>query len=58
MKKVLSRFNIGEAKSVSTPLATYFKLSKEQSHTTEEERDHMAKIPYASAIGSLMLVCT
>ncbi|RVW74857.1 Retrovirus-related Pol polyprotein from transposon TNT 1-94 [Vitis vinifera] len=38
----------------------HFKLSKEQSPKTEEERDHMSKVPYASAIGSLMyaMVCT
>ena len=37
MKKVLSRFSISDAKSVSTPMVTYFKLSKEQSPITEEE---------------------
>ena len=60
VKKVLSRFNMNEAKSVSTPLASHFKLSKEQSPKTEEERDHMSKVFYASAIGSLMyaMVCT
>ena len=60
VKKVLSKFNMGEAKPVSTHLATQFKLSKEQSPTTEEERDHIAKVPYASVIGSLMyaMVCT
>ena len=60
VKKVLSRFSTGEAKSVSTPLATHFKLSKELSPITEEVRDHMAKVPYASVIGSLMyvMVCT
>ena len=41
VKKVLSRFSMGEAKPVSTPLATHFKLSKEQSPTTEEKQDHM-----------------
>uniref|UniRef100_A0A7N2R0F3 Integrase catalytic domain-containing protein n=1 Tax=Quercus lobata TaxID=97700 RepID=A0A7N2R0F3_QUELO len=54
MKKVLSRFNMNEAKLVSTPLGSHFKLSKEQSPKTEEKRDHMSKVPYASAIGSLM----
>ena len=51
---------MNEAKSMSTPLASHFKLSKEQSPKTEEERDHMNKVPYASAIGSLMyaMVCT
>ncbi|KAL5787036.1 hypothetical protein ACOSP7_003985 [Xanthoceras sorbifolium] len=60
IKKVLSRFNIQDAKPVSTPLGIHFRLSKEQSPKTEEERTHMAKVPYASAIGSLMyaMVCT
>ena len=60
VKKVLSRFNINEAKPVSTPLGSHFKLSKEQSPKTKEERDHMSKVPYVSAIGSLMyaMVCT
>ena len=60
VKKVLSRFNMNEAKSVSTPLDSHFKLSKEQSPKTEEERDHMSKVPYASTIGSLIyaIVCT
>ena len=54
VKKVLSRFNMNEAKPVSTPLGSHFKLSKEQSPKTEEEMDHMSKVPYASTIGSLM----
>ena len=60
VKKVLSRFNTNEAKPVSTPLGSHFKLSKEQSPKTEEEMDHMSKVPYASAIGSLIyaMVCT
>nr|CAN78199.1 hypothetical protein VITISV_041785 [Vitis vinifera] len=53
-------FNMNEVKPVSTPLGSHFKLSKEQSPKTEEERDHINKVPYASAIGSLMyaMVCT
>ena len=60
VKKVLSRFNMNEAKPVSTPLGSHFKLSKEQSPKTVEERDHISKVPYASTIGSLMytMVCT
>ena len=60
VKKVLNRFNMNEAKLVSTPLGSHFKLSKEQSPKTEEERDHMSKVPYASTIVSLMyaMVCT
>ncbi|KAL5755348.1 hypothetical protein ACOSP7_023568 [Xanthoceras sorbifolium] len=60
IKKVLSRFNMQDAKPVSTPLGVHFRLSKEQSPKTEKERTYMAKVPYASAIGSLMyaMVCT
>ena len=60
VKKVLSRFNMNEVKPVSTPLGSHFKLNKEQSLKTEEKRDHMSKVPYALAIGSLMyvMVCT
>ena len=41
-------------------MGNHFKLSKEQSLKTEEESDHMGKVPYALAIGSLMyaMVCT
>ncbi|RVX19178.1 Retrovirus-related Pol polyprotein from transposon TNT 1-94 [Vitis vinifera] len=57
---LIAGFNMNEAKPVSTPLGSHFKLSKEQSPKTEEEMDHMSKVPYASAIGSLMnaMVCT
>ena len=60
VKKIISRFNMNEAKPVSTPLGSYFKLRKEWSSKTEEKRDHMSKVSYASVIGSLMyvMVCT
>ena len=60
MNKILSKFNMNEAKLISTPLDSYFKLSKEQSLKTEEEMDHMSKVSYTSTIGSLMyaIVCT
>ena len=60
VKKIFSRFNMNEPKPISTPLGSHFKLSKEQSSKTEEEMDHMSKMPYTSAIGCLMyaMVCT
>ena len=60
VKKILSRFNMNEAKPMSTPLGSHFKLSKEQLSKTKEEMDHMSKVPYALAIGNLMydMVCT
>ena len=58
--RILKRFNMSDAKAVSTPLASRFLLSKDQSPKTEEEEGFMAKVPYASAIRSLMyaMVCT
>ena len=60
IEKVLSRFRVNDAKARTTPLANNFKLSKEQSPKTAEERDLMTLVPYGSAVGSLMyaMVCT
>uniref|UniRef100_A0A3Q7J6L2 Reverse transcriptase Ty1/copia-type domain-containing protein n=1 Tax=Solanum lycopersicum TaxID=4081 RepID=A0A3Q7J6L2_SOLLC len=60
IEKVLSRFRVNDAKPRTTPLANHFILSKEQSPKTAEERDHMALVPYALVVGSLMyaMVCT
>ena len=60
VKKILNWFNINEAKLVSTPLGSHFRLSKEHSPNTKEEMDRMSKVTYASAIGNLMyaMVCT
>ena len=60
INKVLERFNMINAKPVVSPLASQFKLSKEQCPSSEKEKQEMKKVPYASAIGSLMyaMVCT
>ena len=61
LKKVLHRFGMdGKTKPVSTPLAPHFKLSASLSPTTDADREFMSKVPYASAVGSLMyaMVCT
>jgi ATP-binding cassette subfamily B (MDR/TAP) protein 1 len=49
-----------DAKPVRTPLVNHFRLSKEQCSEIDEEKDFMARVPYASTIGSLMyaMVCT
>ena len=58
--KLLEKFSIQDAKTRSTPLATHFNLTKKQSPKTDEDKKDMAKVPYASAVGSLMyaMVCT
>jgi hypothetical protein len=60
IEKVLDRFNVSKAKSVSSPLAGHFKLSSKRSPTSGKENEEMKKVPYASAVGSLMhaMVCT
>jgi hypothetical protein len=60
IKKLLERFNVGDAKTRNTPLETHLKFSKDQYPQSYEEESHMSKVPYASTIGSLMyaMVCT
>ena len=60
VQKVLERFNMADAKQVSTPLAGHFRLSTAQSPESAEEIQDMSKVPYASAVGCLMyaMVCT
>ena len=59
VEKVLQRFSMENAKIVREPLPSHLKLTKEIFPKTQEE-DKMSKVPYASAIGSLMyaMVCT
>src|ERR1041385_6474286 len=56
--KVLKRFNMHEAKKGFLPASHGIHLSKGPS--TPDEQRRMDKIPYASAIGSIMyaMVCT
>uniref|UniRef100_A0A3Q7IGY0 Reverse transcriptase Ty1/copia-type domain-containing protein n=1 Tax=Solanum lycopersicum TaxID=4081 RepID=A0A3Q7IGY0_SOLLC len=60
IQKLLRRFSMDKAKVVSTPLAMHFKLSTKQCPSSDDEKEDMKKVPYASAVGSLMyaMVCT
>ena len=55
VKKVLSKFNMVEAKLVNTLLASHFRPSKDQLASTEQEQVYMA-IPYVSTIGSYIYI--
>ena len=48
------------AKAVSCPLANHFRLTSQQCPSTDKEQEEMDRVPYASAVGSLMyaMVCT
>ena len=52
--KVLNRFSMQDSTRGSLPMSHGIKLSNSQCPTTKDEREHMDKISYASAIGSIM----
>ncbi|KAH9672464.1 hypothetical protein KPL70_017737 [Citrus sinensis] len=55
LKKVLERFCMDDkTKPVCTPLTPYFKLSSSSCPKSQKECDYMARVPDASAVGSLM----
>lgn len=47
IERVLEKFNMKDAKPMSTPLSTHFKLSDKLSPTRNEEKKVKKKIPYA-----------
>ena len=51
---------MNQAKVVSLPLASHFKLSSRHGPFTDKEKEDMRRVPYASEVGSLMyaMVCT
>jgi hypothetical protein len=58
--KVLKRFNMEEVKKGFFPMSHGIHLSKTQCPSTTDERQRMSRIPYASAIRSIMyaMICT
>lgn len=59
IERVLKRFNMENAKPVSSPIGSQILVSSMQCAKTNEEKEYMANVPYSSAIGSLMyaMVC-
>ena len=60
VSKVLKRFSMADAKLVRSTLLTNCKLSGKQNPKTKVGKAEMMKVPYASAVESLMyaMVCT
>jgi len=54
--KVLRGFNLYDSKKGFIPMSASITLSKSQSSSTNEEKDQMINVPYASTIGSIMYV--
>jgi len=59
IQKILSRFGMSTAKPIDTPSAANAHLSIAFAPKTAEEKEYMSRVPYASAVGSLMyaMVC-
>ena len=57
---MLARFSMEGAKAISTPMPLHVQLSGKGSPISEKDKTYMEKVPYASAVGSLMyaMVCT
>ena len=60
IKKVLERFNMLDCKSIDTPISKSDELCLEMCPKNQTEREAMGKVPYSSAVGSLMyaMMCT
>ena len=51
---MLKHYNMSDATPVHTPMNPGVKLSTSMCPTTQEEKDDMARVPYANAVGALM----
>eukprot|EP00253_Pinus_taeda_P009884 PITA_09884 len=60
VEAILQRFNMQDSKPVKVRIPVGVRLSTEQCPRTQEEEEDMSRVPYASAVGSLMyaMVCT
>ena len=60
IEKMLKKFNMQDSKRGFLPCSHGLHLSKDMSPKTDQERQRMRNIPYASAVGSLMyaMLCT
>jgi hypothetical protein len=54
--KVLKRFSMEQSRKGFLPISHGIHLSKTQCPSMIDELDHMSKVPYALAIGSIMYV--
>lgn len=54
LAKVLKTFGMMDCRAVSTPLGTQFKLQSLSQGEEEQQSREMEKVPYSSAVGSLM----
>ena len=60
IKKMLQRYHMHDCKPMDTPVERNLSLSLDMCPKSPEEKEQMSKVPYSSAIGSLMytMMCT
>ncbi|GJT18106.1 retrotransposon protein, putative, ty1-copia subclass [Tanacetum coccineum] len=58
LDNILKRFKMENSKKRNLPLYHGIKISKDLCPKTDEELDRMSRVPYASAIGSIMYAMT
>ena len=58
LDKILKKFKMFDSKKGFLPIQQGVKLSKTQCPATSAEEDKMSRVPYASAIGSIMYAMT
>ena len=56
IEKLLHRFNMQNAKTVTTPLTAPFRLSSALCPQSDEKVAYMSRVTYSSVVGSLMYV--
>ena len=54
IEKVFRRFNMQNAKLVTTPLVAHFIISSAQFPQSNKKVDYISRVPYSSVVGSLM----
>nr|GFB88402.1 hypothetical protein [Tanacetum cinerariifolium] len=57
IEKLLERYCMENSKRKSIPMQEKLKLSKSQGASTPAEMKRMHNVPYASAVGSIMVSC-
>ena len=60
IKRMLERYHMQDSKPMDTPVDKSLSLSRDMCPKTLEEKEKIFRVPYASAIGSLMyaMMCT
>uniref|UniRef100_A0A3Q7G2M6 Reverse transcriptase Ty1/copia-type domain-containing protein n=1 Tax=Solanum lycopersicum TaxID=4081 RepID=A0A3Q7G2M6_SOLLC len=52
IQKVLARFDMSSSRPIDTPSAANIHLTAMFAPKSEEEKEYMSRVPYASAVGS------